>query len=285
MCTLIVAWQVFDDSPICVAANRDEATNRPASPPYQWDTSPKIVAPRDEKAGGTWIGYNEHGVFVAITNRWETDDATNGDRSRGLLVTDALAEPTAEAATNHVTTALTSRSYEAFHLVVADMDECYLVEHTGPTAPPDTSASSRQVDTVAAPSQGPQIPPDEPAGDTVVHSLTPGVHTIVNVGWDGAWFVPPARPDAGRRQADHAERVHAALQPHVDDAGRPTESGADWTDRAADILGDHDYGVCIHGNGFGTRSSSLIRLNTDHYFAFADGHPCETPYQPVHTTH
>ncbi|MDR9382369.1 MAG: NRDE family protein, partial [Natronomonas sp.] len=54
MCTLIVAWRVFDDAPVCVAANRDEATDRPSSPPRVREGDRPVLAPRDERAGGTW---------------------------------------------------------------------------------------------------------------------------------------------------------------------------------------------------------------------------------------
>ena len=243
VCTLIVAWRVFEAAPVCVAANRDEAVGRPASPPTVWETAPRVVAPRDERAGGTWLGYNEHGVLAAVTNRWERGE---GERSRGLLVLDALAEPTAAAAADRVAAALDAREYAPFHLLVADAGDCLLVENRG--------------------------------GDDAGHArraLDPGVHAVVNVGHDGEWFVPPARPDAGREQARNAERVREALR------ARTGESAADWTRRAGEVLGDHEYGVCVHADGFGTRSSSLVRLGEETAFAFADGPPCETPYEAV----
>ena len=33
---------------------------------------PRILAGRDPYAGGTWLGVNEHGVLVAVTNRRKT---------------------------------------------------------------------------------------------------------------------------------------------------------------------------------------------------------------------
>ena len=69
VCTLVFAWQVFPDAPVVAAANRDELLDRPSEPPSVIEEEPGVVAPRDAEAGGTWIGYNEHGVLVAITNR------------------------------------------------------------------------------------------------------------------------------------------------------------------------------------------------------------------------
>jgi uncharacterized protein with NRDE domain len=239
VCTLIVAWQVFEEAPICVAANRDEAFGRPSTPPVVREGDPRIVAPRDEEAGGTWLGYNEDGVLVAITNRWVEGE---GDRSRGLLVDDALSEPTASAAIDRVEAELDAREYAPLHLLAADGEDALLIEW----------------------------------GDVRrVTELDPGVHIVVNVGFDGEWFVPPMRPEAGRQQANNADRIRAELQP------RDGETAEAWTRRAGEILGDHEFGACIHGDGFGTRSSSLVRLGGDRVFEFADGPPCETPYEPT----
>jgi uncharacterized protein with NRDE domain len=243
VCTLIVAWQVFEDTPICVAANRDEAVDRPSSPPSVRAGDPAILAPRDERAGGTWIGYNEADVLTAVTNRWVPGD---GERSRGLLVEDCLGKRSASAAIDTVESELQRRSYAPFHLFVTDEQTCHLVVHDGD-------------------------------GDGTTHQLSPGVHVIVNVGFDGEWFVPERRPEAGRQQARNAERVGEVLRANIDTA-------AEWTERAGTILGDHEYGVCIHGNGFGTRSSSLIRLGTERVFEYADGPPCEADFRRVEET-
>ncbi|CCQ37212.1 NRDE domain protein [Natronomonas moolapensis 8.8.11] len=241
MCTLIVAWQVFEEAPVCVAANRDEAAGRPSVPPRRWETDPPAVAPRDERAGGTWLGYNAEGVLAAITNRWKPGE---GERSRGLLVGDALGEPSARRAADRIETELREREYAPCHPLVADAEDCLLVVHDG--------------------------------GDRVtVRRLDPGVHVVVNVGFDGEWFLPDRRRSFGRRQADNAERVRGTLRPESGE-GAPA-----WTDRAGTVLGDHEYGVCVHGDGFGTRSSSLVRLGTERAFDYADGPPCETPFRRV----
>lgn len=262
---------------MCVGANRDEARDRPSSPPAVRGEDPRVLAPRDEKAGGTWLGYNEHGVLVAVTNRWVEG---SGERSRGLLVADALGEPTATAALERVETELRAREYAPFYLVAVDEDDCFVVE-SGPgrgdtgdgdvgTGDGDGSGLGDRDD----PSRGRRSGSSWADGYRV-HDLEPGVHVVVNVGFDGDWFVPPARPEAGRHQAANAERIRSELRP------RDGESADGWTRRVGEILGDHGYGVCVHGDGFGTRSSSLIRLGDERVFAFADGPPCEHPYEVV----
>ena len=245
VCTLTLAWQVFPDAPVVAAANRDEALDRPSEPPSVIETDPTVVAPRDAEAGGTWIGYNGHGLFVAITNRW-TGESVAGDRSRGLLVRDALRQPSAEDATRLVERELDERTYEGFNLVLADANAALLIEWDG---------TSRRVT-----------------------NFDPGVHVVVNVGADGRYAIPAERAEVGRRQAENADRVAAALAPE------PGESSREWRDRAADVISDHDYGVCIHRDSFGTRSSSLVTIGPGGAsYRFADGPPCETPYRDVAT--
>jgi uncharacterized protein with NRDE domain len=233
---------VFPDAPVVVAANRDEAVDRPSRPPTKLEADPDVVAPQDAEAGGTWLGYNEHGLFVAITNRWAGDGLV-GQRSRGLLVRDALRRESAEDAARLVEDELQERAYEGFNLVVADRNAAILLEWDGLLA---------------------------------VRNFDPGVHVVVNVGADDDFFIPDARPEVGRQQAENARRLRAALQPE------PGESSGAWLDRARDAIRDHEFGVCIHGDGFGTRSSSLLSMGDEGVsYRFADGPPCETEYRPV----
>ena len=242
MCTLVFAWQVFLDAPVVAAANRDELLDRPSEPPAVVETEPRVLAPRDSEAGGTWIGYNEHGVFVAITNRW-TGHELSGERSRGLLVRDALRQPSAEAATRLVERELDDHDYEGFNLVLADANAAVYVEYDGAIR---------------------------------VRNFEPGVHVVVNVGADGEYTIPADRSEAGERQAESADRIRAALAPE------PGESSTDWLDRAGAVVSDHDYGVCIHRDRFGTRSSSLLTIGREgSTYRFADGPPCETEYRRV----
>ncbi len=241
MCTLTLAWQTFADAPVVVAANRDELLDRSAEPPAVRDWEARVVAPQDAEAGGTWIGYNEHGVLVAITNRW-TDTQLHGDRSRGLLVRDALARETAEGAVRYVERELDARPYAGFNLAVADAAAAILVEWDGRRR---------------------------------VANFDPGVHVVVNTGADGAFTIPSNRADAAEEQADNAESVRATLQPE------PGETSEEWLDRAAGVIGNHEYGVCVHRDGFGTRSASLIHMGEAVTYEFASGPPCRTPFERV----
>jgi len=267
VCTLSLAWRTFGDAPIALAANRDEAFDRPSEPPAlrgvddsggdaeSGDSDGGYVAPRDAEAGGTWIGLSASGVVAAVTNRW-LDADREGDRSRGLLVRDCLEADSAEGAVRTVERELESRSYDGFNLVLADADAAFVLSYDGGLA---------------------------------LTRLDPGVHVVGNVGGvvNGAerFAVPDRRREFGAERADSSRAVAAALVPE------PGESGATWLDRASDTLADHEYGACLHGDGFGTRSFTRIRTAPDSEtvsgseaapeFAYADGPPCETPAESV----
>lgn len=243
MCTLILAHRVFDNAPVAAAANRDEQLDRPARPPHLHDTQPPMVAPVDDRAGGTWIGYNTHHVFAAITNR-QTPRSLPADRSRGLLVRDVLTHPTAADALDHVRAELDARGYDGFNLAMADSTTAHVVEWDGSLA---------------------------------AHPLDPGVHVVMNAGFDDRFnptAVPPYRLE---RQRQSAHVLLDTLEPSA------AESVEHWLDRAGEAISDHATGVCVHENRYGTRSSSLIALytNGDASYRFAAGPPCRTPYRPV----
>ena len=87
MCVLAMVLGADARTPLLVAANRDESYARPSSPPREIE--PGIVAGQDLESGGTWLGVNREGVFVAVTNR-RSPPRTRGALSRGLLALEAL---------------------------------------------------------------------------------------------------------------------------------------------------------------------------------------------------
>lgn len=256
MCTLTVAWQVFEDEPLVIAANRDESYARESSPPQRFDAQPPYIAPRDERAGGTWLGYNAAGVFVGLTNRWcHVEDG--GRRSRGQLVRELLESTSAATVKKRLLTTLSETTYDGFNLLVADVGWAYDAV--------DTRCPRAFVCTYdGAPSTDP---------------LPSGVHVLVNVGLDGASMtVAPDYPD-GDEQAAQANTLRNDL------ITQPQESGDEWRSRAQDALGDHSYNVCIHRpeTGFGTVSASVVKFSDDRTaeYWFADGPPCKTPFSRV----
>ncbi len=98
MCTL--TWRVRRDV-LCVRFNRDELLRRqPGLQPAVVERGGvPILCPRDGDFGGTWIGANAHGLVMALLNGDPASARGEGPFvSRGLLLLDALAAESAEAA-------------------------------------------------------------------------------------------------------------------------------------------------------------------------------------------
>jgi uncharacterized protein with NRDE domain len=124
MCTLIAFHRPHPRVHLVVAANRDEYLDRPASGFACFEHGGRrVLAPRDLRAGGTWLGLNDRGVFAALTNRPNpTPDASL--RSRGLLVMDALGAGSAREAAQALAE-LPEGAYNPFNLFVADGREAF----------------------------------------------------------------------------------------------------------------------------------------------------------------
>jgi uncharacterized protein with NRDE domain len=234
VCTLIALHRCTPAAPLVVAANRDEQQSRPAEKPaLRRERGVPIAAPRDARAGGTWIGVNAFGLLAAVTNR-PTRSRDERLRSRGLVVLDALEHASARRAARALES-LGRDAYNPFNLFVGDGSEAFVVVYEG----------------------GPRVV-----------ELPPGAHVICNA-------EPNDRhhPKVGRL----LERVEeAAVLPAegvlgaLEEMCRSHEGGGSPLDDA-----------CIHGEGYGTRSSTLIALGAPRTsaFWFADGPPCRTPYE------
>lgn len=124
MCTLAIS---FAPGKFSVAANRDELLGRPARGPFVWPQG--FFAPRDEQAGGTWLGLTPSGLFVGVTNRFMAPkDAAR--ESRGTLVVEALSQHSA-LAVHQSLASLSAHRFNAFHLLYADASNCFLTWSDG----------------------------------------------------------------------------------------------------------------------------------------------------------
>jgi len=114
MC-LLALWIGLDPAvPLVAAANRDEFFGRPAAAPAEIE--PGVVAGQDREAGGTWLGLNRHGLFVAVTNRREPPRPPDA-WSRGLLAREALRCRTLDCVEALVARRTAERPLAGFNLV------------------------------------------------------------------------------------------------------------------------------------------------------------------------
>jgi uncharacterized protein with NRDE domain len=68
MCLLVLAWKAHPRYRLVIAANRDEYHDRPAAALGRWSAPDDILAGRDLRAGGTWLGIDRHRRFGVVTN-------------------------------------------------------------------------------------------------------------------------------------------------------------------------------------------------------------------------
>ena len=88
VCTLAALYHTVPGYDLVLGMNRDEDRLRPAEPPQTLPGPPPLVAPRDSKAGGTWIGVNHEGLVAALANR--RGRTSTSAKSRGLLLLEVL---------------------------------------------------------------------------------------------------------------------------------------------------------------------------------------------------
>ena len=128
MCTLIAIHRTVTGAPLVVAANRDEYLDRPAAGPSIQETSGgPVMAPRDVRAGGTWLGVNPRGVFAGVTNRRGALTDPNL-KTRGTLVFDALAAPTAREGAQLIC-GVPGGAFNGFNFFIADADDAFVITY------------------------------------------------------------------------------------------------------------------------------------------------------------
>jgi uncharacterized protein with NRDE domain len=106
------------------AANRDEYYNRPTAPLRFWDDAPGILAGRDLKHNGVWLGVSRAGRIAAITNFREPGFQIENAPSRGHLVSNfLLSKESPKTYTEHVKSM--GHRYNGFNLFIGDRTELF----------------------------------------------------------------------------------------------------------------------------------------------------------------
>lgn len=124
MCLILFAHRAHPGYPLVVAANRDEFYERPTAPAAFWEDARDVLAGRDLRAGGTWMGVTRSGRWAAITNYRDPPAARPGAPSRGHLVGDFL-RGDAPPGDYLAAVAARAREYDGFNLLVGDGSEVY----------------------------------------------------------------------------------------------------------------------------------------------------------------
>lgn len=246
MCLLAVLSRVHPDSPLIVAANRDEWLARPAAPFGLLGEAPRIVGGRDLSAGGTWMATSEHGVVAALTNRPVRAAVDGTKRSRGelplLLARHQSAAEAAVAFCRNVKPA----DYNPCWLLVGDGERLFYI---------DVEATT----------------------DCAPRELGPGTYVLENRPL-GAASAKAELVEATLSTARgwHRDELIAGLASMLSSHERTSRSSAqtsdgEWRPEAVDA-------ACVHAGPYGTRSSSIVVLPTapkgSPRIWHAEGAPC-----------
>ena len=111
MCLLAVQYQLVPESPVLVAANREEFYERPTQAPSIQSGKPRILCGTDAQAGGTWLGVNQNGLFIGVSNR-RRSRPTYPTRSRGVLCRELLKADSALQARDRAMDEIASGKYD-----------------------------------------------------------------------------------------------------------------------------------------------------------------------------
>ncbi len=118
MCLLFFAVDQHPGYRLVIAANRDEYYRRPTQSAGFWTDAPHVLAGRDLKQGGTWLGITRNGRWGAVTNYREVNPK-QPHGSRGHLLQDYLTgDENAETYIEKL--ARRADRYAGFNLIVAD---------------------------------------------------------------------------------------------------------------------------------------------------------------------
>jgi uncharacterized protein with NRDE domain len=124
MCLLVLAWRSHPRYRLVVAANRDEYHDRPAAALGRWTAPADILAGRDLRAGGTWLGVDRQRRFGVVTNFRDLVRAPPEAPSRGHLIPRYLGG--AAAAGDYLATLQPEAAgYGGFNLLLADSDSLW----------------------------------------------------------------------------------------------------------------------------------------------------------------
>ena len=242
MCLIAIAYEAHPRLPLVVAANRDEFYDRPASPARFWDDHPAVLAGRDLKAGGTWLGIDRGGRFGAIT-KFRSGGANREDApSRGRLVSDFLcSRDSASAYLGRV--AAGANRYNGFNLLLRDAEGLFYLSNR------------------------------EPGERPAVRKLEPGVYGLSNHLLDTPW------PKVVQAKERFARVVGGGLPlDKLFDVLRDAEpaSGPALPETGLDAARERLLSsIFIASETYGTRCSTVLSLSTSHRAQFI-----ERSYEP-----
>lgn len=225
MCLIALAWNLHPRWRLLMAGNRDEFHARPSAALQRRGTPARpVLAGRDLRSGGTWMGLAANGRAAVVTNVRDPGAAREGC-SRGHLVEDYLAGQDGAAAWAARVAPQADR-YPPFNLVLADQGEARFVGNHPFAA--------------------------GPLGD--------GIHALSNGAPDAPWPKSLHLAAALRRWIDNGRDDPAPLWAAL--ADRTVAPDADLPDTGIGLDLERQLSPAfICGPAYGTRASTLLAID------------------------
>lgn len=233
MCLLIFAFKVHPAYKLILAANRDEYYDRPTAPAGFWDEAPHLLAGKDLRAGGTWLGITRTGKIAAVTNYRDPASIKNNAPSRGEIVSNYLLGPDSPG-TYLKKLSKKGDIYNGFNLILGERDR--LVWYSNRNGEP--------------------------------RDLSPGIYGLSNHLLDTPWPKVSLSKDALAHQLSQKielspETLFQLLKDRTvpdDDRLPSTGVGLEWERILSPVF--------IKSSNYGTRSSTLLFLDLDDHVLF-----------------
>ena len=236
MCLIAFAIGAAPGRPLLLAANRDEFFDRPTEPLHRWALSDgtSVVAGRDLRDGGTWLGVSEAGRVAMLTNVRSANPGP-GRRSRGDLTTRWLQ---ASASWDSLLDGIHPADHGGFNLVVGDLNSGFWAW-----------LSNRD----------PGRPHDEAASSLHHRPLAPGIYGLSNATLDTPWPKTQRLTQALRAAIGAGRELQTPLVTALADRGTQPLTGLPDTGVPADMeRALSSPFVDMAERGYGTRSSLLL---------------------------
>jgi uncharacterized protein with NRDE domain len=193
---------------------------------HWWSDGQQILAGRDLAAGGTWLGITRSGRFAALTNYRSSQQKRANGPSRGTLVCDTLrSEASIEDDLAHLQRV--NANYSRFNMLVSDGQRLGIYE------------SARGTGAI----------------------LGPGVYGLSNHLLDTPWPKVQNAKSKLREALNGMDDPASALELLRDDRPAPdaelprTGVSIEWERLLSSAF--------VRGNEYGTRSSTVIRIDVD----------------------
>ncbi len=232
MCLILFALDSHPRYKLVVASNRDEFYKRPVETADFWPDVPHVLAGKDLKEGGTWLGVTRQGRFAALTNYRDPRNMKNQAPSRGHLVLNYL-QNRIDPGSYLDNLSGTAAAYNGFNLLVGSIDVLYYYSNR----------------------------------ENQIHTVKAGIHALSNSLLDTPW---PKAIRGTRGMADilagddvEAEELFALMR----DQNIPADQ--DLPDTGVGLEMERWLGpTFITGTEYGTRSTSLLLVDRNNKACF-----------------